>query len=184
MNKKIIVIAAVAAGDNLMGGTKNDKQIIPWYCSEDFKHFKETTMGSAMIMGRKTLESLPGLLPGRPHIYLSRDTTSRENVYRSASLAEAVGIAEQLSESDTIYIIGGAEIISLALQQDIVDEIILTKIYAVIEEVQYPVYFPLHEEQLKEQWEIIETSDIRPSQKSKPDLLKYEIIKYKKKPQK
>ena len=180
MNKKIVVIAAVAAGDNLMGGTKNDKQIIPWYCSEDFKHFKETTMGSAMIMGRKTLDSLPGLLPGRPHIYLSRDTTPRENVYRAASLIEALEIAYQLSESDTIYIIGGAEIISLALQQDIVDEIILTKIYAAIEEVQNPVYFPA----LSGEWKASQEGDILSSKKCKPDTLKYQIIHYVKQPQK
>ena len=179
MRKRIVVIAAVAAVNNLMGSTKDDKQIIPWYCSEDFKHFKETTMGSAMIMGRKTLESLPGLLPGRPHIYLSRDTSPRDDdKYRKASrvtsLPEAIELAYQLSDANTIYIIGGAEIITLALQEDMIDEIIVTKIYTSVEEGVNPVYFPT----LSTDWKVLRESEIKSSQRSEPDILKYQIIHY------
>src|SRR5438309_11869253 len=46
---------------------------LPWHIPADLKRFKALTMGSAMVMGRKTFESLPGLLPGRRHIVLTRD---------------------------------------------------------------------------------------------------------------
>ena len=46
---------------------------LPWHIPADLKRFKTLTMGKAMVMGRKTFESLPGLLPGRRHIVLTRD---------------------------------------------------------------------------------------------------------------
>lgn len=80
---------------------------LPWHLPADLKRFKALTMGSPMIMGRKTFESLPGLLPGRRHIVLTRrerwDSTGGE-VVRSAE--EAVAKA---GEGD-IAVIGGAAI--------------------------------------------------------------------------
>ena len=80
---------------------------LPWHLPADLKRFKALTMGSPMIMGRKTFESLPGLLPGRRHIVLTRrerwDSTGAE-VVRSAE--EAVAKA---GEGD-IAVIGGAAI--------------------------------------------------------------------------
>jgi dihydrofolate reductase len=46
---------------------------LPWHIPADLKRFKALTMGSAMVMGRRTFDSLPGLLPGRRHIVLTRD---------------------------------------------------------------------------------------------------------------
>ena len=46
---------------------------LPWHIPGDLKRFKTLTMGSAMIMGRKTFDSLPGILPGRRHIVMTRD---------------------------------------------------------------------------------------------------------------
>ena len=46
---------------------------LPWHIPADLRRFKALTMGSVMVMGRKTFESLPGLLPGRRHIVLTRD---------------------------------------------------------------------------------------------------------------
>ena len=62
-----LVVARAQNGVIGRGGT------LPWHISADLKRFKALTMGSAMIMGRKTFESLPGLLPGRRHIVLTRD---------------------------------------------------------------------------------------------------------------
>ena len=50
---------------------------LPWHLPADLKRFKALTMGSAMIMGRRTFDSLPGLLPGRRHIVLTRDRAWR-----------------------------------------------------------------------------------------------------------
>ena len=80
---------------------------LPWHLPADLKRFKALTIGSPMIMGRKTFESLPGLLPGRRHIVLTRrerwDSTGAEVV---RSLEEAVAKA---GEGD-IAVIGGAAI--------------------------------------------------------------------------
>ena len=60
----------VARADN---GVIGKDGAMPWHLPADLRHFKITTMGAPMIMGRKTFESLPGLLPGREHIVLTRD---------------------------------------------------------------------------------------------------------------
>ena len=46
---------------------------LPWHLPADLKRFKALTMGSVMVMGRRTFDSLPGLLPGRRHVVLTRD---------------------------------------------------------------------------------------------------------------
>ena len=65
---KLSLIAALA--DNRVIGIDNR---MPWHLPDDLQHFKRITMGKPMIMGRKTWESLPGLLPGRPHLVVNRD---------------------------------------------------------------------------------------------------------------
>ena len=77
---------------------------LPWRQSTDLQHFKTVTMGSNLIMGRKTWDSLPGLLPGRTHYVLSRGNV--EGV-------EVIGY-EQAKEMDG-WIIGGGEIYQLFL---------------------------------------------------------------------
>src|SRR5690242_5300711 len=80
---------------------------LPWHIPADLKRFKALTMGSAMVMGRKTFDSLPGLLPGRRHIVLTRDR------YWSAEGAEVAHTVEQaldLAGGERISVIGGAEV--------------------------------------------------------------------------
>ena len=64
------ITLVVARADNGVIGKDGG---LPWHLPADLKHFKALTMGTPMIMGRKTFESLPGLLPGRRHIVLTRD---------------------------------------------------------------------------------------------------------------
>jgi dihydrofolate reductase len=84
---------------------------LPWHLPADLKRFKALTMGSPMVMGRKTFDSLPGLLPGRRHVVLTRDPTW------NASGAEAAHSIEQAiaGASDIVWVIGGAEIFDLFL---------------------------------------------------------------------
>ena len=83
---------------------------LPWRISEDLRRFKRLTMGSAMIMGRRTFESLPGLLPGRRHIVLTRDSGWRaEGAETAGSVEEALALAD----GGAISVIGGAEIFAL-----------------------------------------------------------------------
>ena len=88
---------------------------LPWRIPEDLKHFKSITMGKPIIMGRRTWDSLGRILPGRPHIVLSRDPNfAVDGVSSAHSLEDALTIAESLTEHE-IMIIGGAEIYRAAL---------------------------------------------------------------------
>ncbi len=85
---------------------------LPWRISADLKRFKQLTLGSAMIMGRKTFESLPGLLPGRRHLVLTRD---RNWTAPGAEVVHSVDEALGLAGTEPVSIIGGAEIFKLFL---------------------------------------------------------------------
>ncbi|MFT4310221.1 MAG: dihydrofolate reductase [Candidatus Woesearchaeota archaeon] len=66
MHPKFVIISAVARN-----GVIGYKGGIPWHIPQDFKHFKSLTMGKTIVMGKKTFESLPGLLPDRKHVVIS-----------------------------------------------------------------------------------------------------------------
>ena len=102
-------IVAVAA--NGVIGRDNK---LPWHIPEDLKWFKENTMGKPIIMGRKTFESLGRILPGRPHIVISRNQDYEpEGVHLARSIDEAINIGNSLAEkleADEIMVIGGENI--------------------------------------------------------------------------
>ena len=101
---------------------------LPWHIPADLKRFKAITMGSAMVMGRRTFESLPGLLPGRRHIVLTRDRSwNAEGAEVAHSLDEALAIAGE----DPVSVIGGADVFALAVP--IADRIELTEVLSDIE---------------------------------------------------
>ena len=101
-----IVIVVARARNGVIG--RDGK--LPWHIPADLRHFKAVTTGTPMIMGRKTFEGLPGLLPGRRHIVLTRDTGWAAE---GAEVAHSVGQAVALAAADRISVIGGAEIIRL-----------------------------------------------------------------------
>jgi dihydrofolate reductase len=104
------IALVVARADN---GVIGNKGALPWHIPEDLKHFKQRTMGKPMVMGRKTFESLPGLLPGRRHIVVTRDQTWQAAGAEVAHDAEgAIALAGDVPE---IAVIGGAEIYRLFL---------------------------------------------------------------------
>lgn len=84
---------------------------LPWRIPADLAHFKALTMGAPMIMGRKTFESLPKLLPGRRHIVLTRGDWTAEG----AEVASTVEDALALVDGPRVSIVGGAEIYRLFL---------------------------------------------------------------------
>jgi len=83
---------------------------VPWQISNDLRRFKRLTMGTPMVMGRKTFDSLPGLLPGRRHIVLTRDPEWNAD---GAEVAHSVEEALDLAGDGNISVIGGAEIFRL-----------------------------------------------------------------------
>ena len=102
---------------------------MPWHLTEDLKRFKQITMGHAIVMGRKTWESIGRLLPGRKHIIISRkpgyDVPGAKAVPSlDAALAACAGDSE-------VFVIGGGEIYSLALP--LADRIYATEIDGIFE---------------------------------------------------
>lgn len=89
---------------------------MPWHLPEDLAHFKRLTSGCPVVMGRKTWDSLPARfrpLPGRSNIVITRQENWHENgVQRASSLREALQLCES---SDTVWVIGGAQIYAQAL---------------------------------------------------------------------
>jgi dihydrofolate reductase len=85
---------------------------LPWHIPADLKRFKALTMGSVMVMGRRTFDSLPGLLPGRRHIILTRSPSWSA---QGAEIAHHVTQAMQLAADEPISVIGGADIFALFL---------------------------------------------------------------------
>lgn len=129
----INIIAAVSKNDVL--GKENK---LLWHLPKDFKFFKETTFGHPMIMGRKTFESLPGILPGRTHIVITRDQNfSKEGIKVASSVEEAIKIAKE--EDEEIFIIGGGQIFKETLEKNLVDKIYLTQIDI---EIEGDTFFP------------------------------------------
>ena len=81
---------------------------LPWRQSTDLQHFKQITLGGTIVMGRKTWESLPGKLPDREHLVMTR--SNRDDV----ETITYEGVLE-LSKKREIFIIGGGEIYNLFL---------------------------------------------------------------------
>lgn len=105
-----IILGPVARATN---GVIGRDGTLPWHIPADLKRFKALTMGKPMIMGRKTFESLPGLLPGRRHIVLTRSSGWRaEGADVAASFEEALALA---GDVPSVAVIGGAEIFAIAL---------------------------------------------------------------------
>lgn len=117
-------------------GTIGRDNALPWRLPEDLRRFKSLTMGHAMIMGRRTWESLGRPLPGRRHVVVTRDRGYRaEGVEVVHSLPEALAAA-----GDDAYVIGGADLYAQALP--LVDRLELTEIDA---DVPGDAFFPAFE---------------------------------------
>ncbi|MEM7665494.1 MAG: dihydrofolate reductase [Pseudomonadota bacterium] len=92
-------------------GTIGHEGTLPWRLPADLKRFKALTMGKPMIMGRKTFESLPGLLPGRRHIVLTRrERWDSEGAEIAHSVEQALAMATKGDLADEIAVVGGAAI--------------------------------------------------------------------------
>lgn len=112
------VAMIVAVGSNGVIGSQGE---IPWRLPSDFAHFKRTTLGKPLIMGRKTFESIGRPLPGRTNIIVTRRRDYRpEGVVVVSSLAEALENARRVAVADgatEVMIGGGGEIYREAMPQ-------------------------------------------------------------------
>lgn len=118
---------------------RNNK--LPWHLPNDLKYFKQLTTGKAVIMGRKTYESIGKPLPNRTNIVITRDESyTAEGVNVVNSLDQAIELAEannMVNGSDEVIVMGGAEIYKLCLPR--ADRLYITFVHA---EVEGDAHFP------------------------------------------
>ena len=119
MNHPEIILVLARAKNGIIGKDGD----MPWNLPADLRHFKQVTKGRPMIMGRKTFDSLPGLLEGRRHIVLTRDEEWSEE---GAEVVHSVEDALRTANAPHVCVIGGAEICALFLP--LADRIELTEI--------------------------------------------------------
>jgi dihydrofolate reductase len=108
---------------------------MPWHLPRDLKHFKATTMGKPIIMGRTTFESLPNVLPGRTNIILTHNTA-----YQAPGCVICYSkeqILDYCKDEAEIMIVGGAKVYELFLPE--ISTIYLTRVHI---NVQGDTYFP------------------------------------------
>ena len=158
----LTLIAALA----LDNGIGKENQLL-WHLPDDFQHFKHLTMGHCVIMGRKTLESLPKLLPKRTHIVLSRDKNyQREHCIMVSSIQEAIAVAHEQDEHP--FVIGGGEVYKLALPYATTLE--LTRVQA---HFQADTFFPEIDLQV---WQLVR-QDFHPKDERHPYDFYFETYK-------
>jgi dihydrofolate reductase len=132
----LCLVAAVARN----GTIGRDNQLL-WREPEDQRHFRRVTMGSPVLMGRKTWDSLPERfrpLPGRRNLVLSRDPNWHANGADTVASVEAALIAS--AGAPRVSVIGGAQVYALTLPR--ADELVLTEIDA---DLDGDIFFPAWE---------------------------------------
>lgn len=160
----ITLIAAV--GNNYELGLNND---LLWHLPDDFKWFVQQTKGKAVIMGRKTMESLGKPLKGRLNIVISRQNINHEGFIGVSSIQEAIKEAAKFSEE--IMVIGGGEIYKQTI--DIADKLLITRVNSVFPRAD--VFFP----NIDENWRVVNDEYHPMDEKHKFD---FNFITYIKKP--
>jgi dihydrofolate reductase len=117
----MLISVIVAVANNGVIGVDNR---LPWRLPADLRHFKSITMGKPIIMGRRTWESLPGLLPGRRHIVITRDREYRADGCELVhSVEEALKITADAPE---VMIVGGGGLYRQMLSR--ADRLYLTRV--------------------------------------------------------
>ncbi len=115
------ILTLIVATDNAGGiGIRN---ALPWKLPQDLAHFKRITTGHPILMGRKTFESIGRPLPNRRNIVISRNAEWR---HAGVDAVTSLDAALKLTDVPEVFVIGGAEIYTLALPM--ADRLIVTEI--------------------------------------------------------
>ncbi len=173
----------VAMDQNGLIGNKNG---LPWRLSADLQYFKKVTLNKPILMGRNTWDSLPGILPNRQHVVISRTpksieghilhahpcapnvpTSCRQGVDVVGSISEAL---ELVKDADEIMIIGGASIIEQSLS--LADKMYVTEIH---QSFKGDCWFPKYDQSL---WQETSRESHKADDKNQYD---YDFVIYKKK---
>ncbi|WP_418222998.1 dihydrofolate reductase [Clostridium isatidis] len=158
----MLSIIVAKANNDVIGG---DNKLL-WHISKDLKRFKEITTGHTIIMGRKTFESLPKVLPNRKHIVITRDKNFKVDSDMVHIVNDISTVLEKFKDSDEeAFVIGGGEIYKSLLAY--CKKIYLTRVYKNFEG---DTIFPNLD---LEDWNIINKSEIFTNEK---DNLKFDFI--------
>ena len=128
---KIALIAAI--GRNRVIGKDG---VLPWHIPQDLKRFKQLTTGHAVLMGRRTFESLGKPLPRRRNVVVTSRPIPGVETFHSVNAALQV-----LAEEEKVFVIGGARLYGRLLRE--ADELYLTFVHL---DVDGDSYFPEYEE--------------------------------------
>lgn len=155
---KISLVAAVAQ-NNAIG---KDNTLL-WHLPADFRHFKNTTSGHYILMGRKTFESFPKPLPNRTHLIITRrpDMQVPENCFAFSSVEKALQFAEAQGE-EVVYVIGGGEIYRETI--GIAQELVITHVEASFDGAD--TFFP----EIGEEWHLVSEVSFKADEKNNYDF--------------
>ena len=150
MSKNQIVSIVVATGENNEIGKNNS---LLWHLPADLKHFKNTTSGNTVIMGRKTFESIGKPLPNRRNIVV---TSQPDLKIEGIETASTIQIAlDSCREDNEIYVIGGGSIYRQVLAQT--DKIYLTIVHQIFDA---DIFFPfINKNEWKEESRVFNKAD-------------------------
>jgi len=112
---------------NLKGVIGKDNKL-PWSSKEDLAHFRQLTDGHTIVMGRKTFESLGRRLPNRYHVVISSNIAYKHRKYPPDLVVTDLEEVFHLRKGP-IFLIGGAQVLEAAFEQDLVDRIYLTTVF-------------------------------------------------------
>lgn len=139
---------------------------LPWYLPADLKRFKELTTGHAIVMGRKTFESLPnGALPKRRNVVISTRLESIEGAEVYATIDQAL---EVLRQEEEVFVIGGGQIYAQLLPR--ADKLYLTEVATSVEGAD--TFFP---EWNPEEWEVLQRLDCPHDERNEYDSVFLEL---------
>jgi dihydrofolate reductase len=167
---RISIIAAYRRSDRAIGADGH----LPWHLPADMAHFRRVTMGHTLILGHRTLNSLAGRsLPGRRIILLSRSATIQPPGVEAIAhdLEQALELAENSYLEDEVFIGGGGMVYRRALEQDLVDRMVLTVVDAPPDETA-DTYFPDID---SARWELVE-EERRPADERNPFDITYQVL--------
>ncbi|MHC1685393.1 MAG: dihydrofolate reductase [Clostridiaceae bacterium] len=163
----MLSIIVATAHNNVIG---KDNTLI-WHLPNDLKYFKELTTGKTIIMGRKTFESLPKILPNRKHVVLTRDKNYKVEDERVEIIYSVEELNKLKNDSEEHFIIGGAEIYKLLMP--LTDKMYITKIDETFEG---DAFFPQYSEK---DWVVVDKKSGVVDEKNKHphDFVVYEKAK-------
>ena len=158
----MLSIIVAKANNNVIGG---DNKLL-WHISEDLKRFKEITSGHTIIMGRKTFESLPKVLPNRHHIIITRDKNFKVDSEAVTIINDISAVISKFKDTEEeVFIIGGGEIYRTLMPYT--KKLYLTRVY---KDFEGDTTFPNIN---YDEWKIINKSETKINPK---DNLNYDFI--------